>query len=936
MNLKKHIFLATLIPTLLSMLFLTLYFFYMRMQDLEYNLQTQGESMIVQLSQSGRHSILTSNTEELFELTKFALENNHVDSVAIFDKHKRLLAYNGLDREYLSSEQDLQSLDKIMPRIIHHGNTIDFIAPIIMNDDYLKTHHVTSVSLAGQEIEKGQVIGWIAINLSYTSVYFQKYQTLSAIILIFLISLLISTFFATRLSRHILRPLKTILQALGHMQKGGVPEKPLPSLQNELGALGDAVKLVSEKIQLMRTEFQENADQATLDLRQTLETIERQNIELNLTQKHMVKANSIKSEFIANMSHEIRTPMNSIFGFTRLLQETTLTPIQKDYITTIYQASENLLVLINNVLDFSKAESGKLRLESIPMNLKNCLEDVLLTLAHSAHSKQLELTYAFQESVPSCILGDPLRIKQILTNIIGNAIKFTDKGSVIVRTLLEHKNEKEADICINITDTGVGLSGEEKKCIMTALHQTTSAMPTECGGTGLGLAVSKKLLDQMRGRIVFNSEKGKGSSFLISFTCKTVGDMENASCDKINFHGKKVWIHEEHPITRYTITHPLRQWNLICDETSTLAEGLAKIPVSSAYDLIIIGMQPTANFDIFYNTLLRSVLQAAQCPVLVLANSTEQHLYNNLKKEGVGDTISKPVLSHVLKDAVERLLASSSEENPATLSSAHVAQYPLAKIHILTIDDNRHNNYLLKTLLERLGATVTTAEDGHYGVLLASKHPYDIILMDLRMPHMDGYSATALIRKSNCLNYQTPIIAVSAHITASEKTQLSDSGFTHYLTKPVVQEQIVEMILRYLHKRHAPDVPSAALQHAPLPYSNEHIDLQVGKNLAGGKEHLAIEMLEMLSQSIPDDLREISKAYQEKSFDMLLELVHRFHGAVCYAGTPRLKKLTDALENELNTKERECVDELYAAFVQEIMLVQQEIKKLGERVAEYE
>ena len=254
-------------------------------------------------------------------------------------------------------------------------------------------------------------------------------------------------------------------------------------------------------MEIGKIEFQENLDQATQDMQETFETIERQNIQLSVAQKKALKASSIKSEFISNISHEIRTPMNSIYGFTKLLLNSPVTSMQRDYLTTIAQASENLLVLINNVLDFSKIESGKLRLEQVPMNLRSCIEDVLLTLSHPAQSKQIELTHTFHDEVPTNIIGDPLRLKQILTNILGNAIKFTDAGSIIVRTILENKDDKEAEICISITDTGSGLSKTKQGMIFQAFNQSNPTISTEFGNSGLGLIISKQLLDQMRGRI---------------------------------------------------------------------------------------------------------------------------------------------------------------------------------------------------------------------------------------------------------------------------------------------------------------------------------------------------------------------------------------------------------------------------------------------------
>lgn len=933
LTLKKQIFFMTIAPMMLAMLLLTIYFFFVRMEDLEKNLHTQGESMIKQLAQAGRYPIATSNIEELFELTKLSLIDNHVDSVAIFDKDKNVLAFNGLDKNYLASEQDLKTIKQNTKHVLHHDDNVDFLAPIIINSKYLTKYHLKLLSLDDEEIKEGTVIGWVAVNLSYTGLYFQKYQTISALFLILLFSCLISLVFATHLANHILLPFRSITTALKKIAKGEKPALQISSRNDELCETIKATNDIAKNIETSKIEFQENLDQATQDMQENFETIERQNIQLSVAQKKALKASSIKSEFISNISHEIRTPMNSVYGFTKLLLNSSVTSMQRDYLTTIAQASENLLVLINNVLDFSKIESGKLRLEQVPMNLRSCIEDVLLTLSHPAQSKQIELTHTFHDEVPTNIIGDPLRLKQILTNILGNAIKFTDAGSIIVRTILENKDEKEAEICISITDTGSGLSKTKQDMIFKAFNQTNPTISTEFGNTGLGLIISKQLLDQMRGRITLESQEDKGSTFLITFICKTIGEIPNKSQTKIDFKGMKVLVHEQHPITRYSVMNQLGKWNLDCDETTCEAEAISKSDNADNYNLIVLGMHQAENFLHFNDSVLRYFKNKA--PILVLTNSNEQHLSEDLTQAGVNACISKPILQHALLDRVKQLLTKQAQNDSTKTQTTPDTPLPLQACNILTIDDNMHNNQLVKTMLERLGATVTVAEDGNYGVLLASKHPYDIILMDLRMPNLDGFSATKLIRKTNCLNYQKPIIAVSAHISAVEKPELIGAGFTDYLTKPIIEDLLLNIILQYLNKPSTFNAASLEKEaQTNLIKSNEHIDIELGKKLAGGNEQLALEMFEMLSESIPEDISEIEKAYEEKAYKNLLDLIHRFHGAVCYAGTPRLKHLTEDLETKLKTNQLTAFDKQYVEFIEEINTVQIEIKKINKTVAE--
>ena len=484
----------------------------------------------------------------------------------------------------------------------------------------------------------------------------------------------------------------------------------------ELHDLELGINSMVESLKIAHEELKQSVDQATEDLRETLETIEIQNIELDLARKEALEASRIKSEFLANMSHEIRTPLNGIIGFTKLLLKTQVTPRQHDYLGTINKSSDSLLAIINDILDFSKIEAGKLVLDYIPISLRDVIEEVITMVAPLAHDKQLEVVSLVYNDVPSNLIGDPLRLKQIVTNLVNNAIKFTESGNIILRTMLESQEEKFAVCKISVTDTGIGLSEEDQSVIFKAFNQADTSAARRFGGTGLGLVISKHLVEQMGGEIGLQSEPGKGSTFWF----KVRLDINTHLIESTHYPlaGKRIALFDANPIARLSIRHMLESCKVGIDEIDTLEEVRTHLEAAqldcAPVHAMIIGLTPNRPIDQHLAQLIDDLNTQFHCPTIILANTSDHLPQQALIDELACSWITKPVRSRQLYDALEQLLVAS----PATLTPEHSDTPALEKPattripSILCVDDNEANLKLIRVLLEDLGINVTACDSG--------------------------------------------------------------------------------------------------------------------------------------------------------------------------------------------------------------------------------
>lgn len=651
-------------------------------------------------------------------------------------------------------------------------------------------------------------------------------------------------------------------------------------------------------------------------------------------------ASRAKGEFLAAMSHEIRTPINGIIGASELCQETRLDLEQREYLATVIQCSDTLLSLVNDVLDFSKIEAGQLNLEKLNFCPAALLDDIADEFAQMVRKKGLELIVASDESLPRYVMGDPTRVKQILYNLIGNAIKFTHTGEVVVRAELMERSEKKAQIRFVVVDSGIGIAPQRREAIFNSFTQADMSTTRKYGGTGLGLSICKELVGLMEGSIEVQSELGEGATFIVELPFELA---EHFGADALPFNpelaGLRVLVVDDNETNRSIYKQMCANWGYYCDTASDAMEALVMLEEAltkgEPYQLVLLDQHMPGLTGLDFAGLLKNRPNLKEIRIILLSSSLDRQEMRRAEILGVARALSKPVKRATLLEVILETfeVGPNGRFGLPERSAPSAAREPEVEIslNILLAEDNEVNQGIAVRRLERLGHRVTVATDGTKVLRLLQEHYFDCILMDIQMPEMDGYEATRRIRQIELETGQPPIyiIAMTAHAMKGDRERCIQAGMDNYISKPFRVEQLKEVLADASRFKSVPltlknehTTAPAAVESAPAGAS--FLD-QVNAMSVEDQEDL-MEVSEIFLETAPLELKNLQSAAAQGDYDAVVSSAHALKGIVGIFKSDRCVDLAGRLEQSAEQANAEEVQDLLHGFSVELGRLLKEVE----------
>ncbi len=891
-SIRKQIILMAMLPALFTSCVLIAYFTYSQLQQISDNLNSQALSIVSQIAPTAEYAIFSGNTKELEYNLQQVINNQDITRINIINKSGETILSLRDDNEN-APENNIYNLFFTDIELTFRQDIVSRNLPLADYDN----------GLMPVDEKDSQVIGTVELQVSNHYSNKKKAVTLTKSSLITLGIMILIAMIALRVSRRISRPIQKLTEAVKKIAAGHLETKLDIDAPAELGILEKYVNQMAQELKINQEDLEARIDEYTDELQQTLEELEIRNAQLDITKSDALQASSAKSEFLANMSHEIRTPLSGILGFTELLEASELSETQRDYINIISDSSRNLLSIIEEILDISKIESGKLDIVTSDCDLIEVMDNVISILSPVSTNKNIELIYNFDNDTPLVVLADAFRLQQILTNLIGNAIKFTQEGYIYI--VVEPDPDQQDYIRFSITDTGIGLSDSEQSKLFSAFTQADYSITRKFGGTGLGLTISRKLIHLMGGDIGFNSQLEKGSTFWITLPDKP---SPNPKAAEPGFDNRPAaLLFDSLPQSQAALQSMLRSWGLAIHCSATTDIDPADL---QAHELFIFAI--TYHDDLSRIKRLVQIIKAEtpSAKIISISSITDSAFLTELKQAGIDETISRHAKRKHIYSLIDSTLSDVIVPQPTVIDSSTSSldiDPDATDLHVLVVDDNHINLKLASILLNNKGFNTSTASSGEQAISMVEQQDFDFILMDLNMPDMDGYETTRIIRQRN--NEPRPtIIALTANLLSHEKDKALDAGMDAVQIKPINEELLQSLLSQHRNIKNRTDdeVPAPDTVADDTTVFSAEQAIQLSSN----NIELAKNMTKMFIAGLAEQCQAINTSYENRQLPELKREVHKLNGATRYCAVPALRKLVIACEAAIEKTDLDRLDSL--------------------------